>query len=204
MAAARANWRHETEVFRQGFRAVAGLDEAGCGPLAGPVVAAAVIVQRRRFRVRIDDSKRLTALQRERAYAVICERAHVGVGIASHDVIERVNIFQAARAAMQDALGALPHAPDFLLVDGRQPPLSDVPQRSIIHGDRLSISIACASIVAKVTRDRLMRFYDRLFPAYRFAQHKGYGTRTHLQALREHGPSPLHRRTFAPVAELLP
>ena len=182
---------------------VAGLDEAGRGPWAGPVVAAAVVLKRRRFRVRIDDSKRLTPLQRERAFHAIHEHADVGVGVASHAVIERDNILQATRRAMQDALQQLPHCPDCLLVDGRIPPLADIPQHNLVHGESQSLSIACASIVAKVTRDRLMHFYDRLFPAYRFAEHQGYGTPAHLSALRAHGPSPLHRFTFRPIAELL-
>ena len=202
MGAARENWRHEAEVLRQGFRAVAGLDEAGRGPWAGPVVAAAVIVKQRRFAVRIDDSKRLTPAQRERAYDAIAEQADIGVGVASHAVIDRENILQATRRAMQAAIRSLDRSPEFLLVDGRLPALGELPQRNLIHGELQSLSIACASIVAKVTRDRLMRFYDRLFPAYKFAEHKGYGTPTHLASLRAHGPSPLHRFSFRPVAEL--
>lgn len=203
MADARESWLHEGWAIRHGFRVVAGVDEAGCGPWAGPVVAAAVVVRRRRFRARIDDSKRLTALQRERAFAEIQARASIGIGLASHAAIDRDNIARAARCAMQDAIHALTESPDFLLVDGRTPALTPLPQRSLIHGERASLSIACASIVAKVTRDRLMTFYDRLFPVYRFASHKGYGTAEHRAALHAHGPSLLHRRTFRPVAELL-
>lgn len=199
----RASWRHEQEALRAGFRAIAGLDEAGRGPWAGPVVAAAVIVTRRRFRVRIDDSKRLTALQRERAYHAIREQADIGVGIASHALIERERIVEATRRAMQEAVAGLLQPPEFLLVDGRLPPLTHLPQRNLVHGESQSMSIACASIIAKVTRDRLMAFYDRLFPAYRFAKHKGYGTAAHRALLREHGPSPLHRISFRPIAELL-
>ena len=203
MAADRGNCRHEDVALRLGFRVVAGLDEAGRGPWAGPVVAAAVVLKRRRFRVRIDDSKRLTPLQRERAYAAIREQADVGVGLANHATIDRENILQATRLAMQEAIALLPQLPEFLLVDGRLPPLAAIQQRNLIHGETESLSIACASIIAKVTRDRLMRFYDRLFPVYRFAVHKGYGTSAHHALLREHGPSPLHRTTFRPIAELL-
>lgn len=203
MAAARANWRHEAEVLRQGFRVVAGLDEVGVGPWAGPVVAAAVVVRQRRFHVRIDDSKCLTALQRARAYDAICRQADIGVGIISHTIVDRENVLQATRRAMQEAILRLESSPEFLLVDGRLPSLGHLPQRNLVRGERQSLSIACASIIAKVTRDRLMQFYDRLFPQYGFAQHKGYGTRVHVASLRRHGPSPLHRLSYQPVAELL-
>lgn len=203
MGGAPANWRHETEALRAGFRAVAGLDEAGCGPWAGPVVAAAVVLRRRRFHVRIDDSKLLTPRQRERACEAIGDAADVGIGIVSHAIIDRDNILQAARRAMHEALLDLGCAPDFLLIDGRAAPWADLPHRTLVRGERQSLSIACASIVAKVMRDRLMRFYDRLFPEYGFAQHKGYGAPQHLASLRAHGPSPLHRLSFRPIAELL-
>ena len=148
------------------------MDEAGCGPWAGPVVAAAVILHRRDFSVRIDDSKRLTADAREAAYREILARARVGIGLASHEVIDRINIRQAARAAMAAAVARLNPAPEALLVDGTSPSLGLGEQINIVRGDRRSISIACASIVAKVVRDRIMRVYDRWFPGYAFGQHK--------------------------------
>ena len=202
LANPRRGWG-EAWAVRNGFRLIAGLDEAGRGPWAGPVVAAAVVLTRQRFHVRIDDSKRLTPRQREHAFEAIHAQADVGVGIASHTIIDRDNILQATRRAMQAAIAQLQHAPQFLLVDGPFKPLSDIPQRNLIHGESQSVSIACASIVAKVTRDRLMRFYDRLFPEYGFAGHKGYGTEAHLASLKMHGPSPLHRCSFRPIAELL-
>ncbi len=179
---------------------MAGVDEAGRGPWAGPVVAAAVLLRTSRLPVHVDDSKRLTARQRERAYAVICERAEVGVGIVASDTIDRVNILQATLLAMRHALEELPAPPDLTLVDGHLPLTAIGPCWPIVRGDQRSRVIACASIVAKVCRDRLMTFYHELFPAYAFNQHKGYGTLLHAARLARHGPCPLHRMTFRPVA----
>ena len=179
------------------------MDEAGRGPWAGPVVAAAVILSRRLPRVRIDDSKRLTPAQRERAYYAILEHARVGVGIVHAARIDAENIRQATLRAMEEAVAHLARRPDLVLVDGRDVPSVSVPCWPIIGGDRLSYPIACASIIAKVTRDSLMVFYHRLFPEYRFDAHKGYGTPAHRDALRLHGPSPLHRMSFRPLAASL-
>ena len=192
----------EARAHAQGFRLIAGVDEAGRGPWAGPVVAAAVILTRHRLPVRIDDSKRLTVRQRRRAYEVILRHAEVGVGILSADAIDRHNIRQATLQAMRDAIAGLPIQPDLVLVDGNDPPTCSITCWPIIGGDHLSYPIACASIVAKVLRDSLMVFYHRLFPSYPFHAHKGYGTLAHLQALRSCGPSALHRLSFAPVAAL--
>lgn len=190
---------------------IAGVDEAGCGPWAGPVVAAAVILPclpRRaqsaktgwHLGVRIDDSKRLTPRQREAAYQVILRRAHVGVGVLSPSEIDAHNILQATLCAMERAVADLPQAPKLILVDGlRTPPLS-IPCWPIVRGDQQHPAIACASIVAKVVRDALMRFYHRLFPHYGFDRHYGYGTAAHGDALRRWGPSLLHRMSFQPVA----
>ena len=193
-------------------RSVAGVDEAGRGPWAGPVVATAVILParltalgaggttRRLLPVRIDDSKRLSPRQRVLAYHIIMKQAIVGVGIVPADSIDADNILQATLQAMVKAVADLSIRPELVLVDGCDAPPIGLPCRPIIGGDRLSYPIACASIIAKVTRDRLMEFYHRLFPAYRFDRHKGYGTALHLHALRTYGPSALHRMTFAPVA----
>ncbi len=180
---------------------IAGVDEAGRGPWAGPVVAAAVVLRRRRLSVRIDDSKRLTASQRLRAFEAISENAEVGVGIVCAQEIDRRNILQATLLAMAEAIQQLPRVPKLVLVDGRDAPPSCIPCRPIVHGDQRSYVISCASIVAKVLRDRLMTFYDTLYPHYQFSRHKGYGTTLHRQALQMWGPCILHRLTFNPVAQ---
>lgn len=194
----------EQEARRCGYRRIAGVDEAGRGPLAGPVVAAAVILPGRCRLAGIDDSKQLSACERERLYAAILERAvGVGVGSAAPQEIDQVNILEATRLAMGRAVAAISPAPDFLLIDAVSLPHLDLPVRSIIKGDALSLSIAAASIVAKVTRDRLMAEYHQLYPHYNFLSHKGYGTEEHLACLSRYGPCPIHRLTFAPVVEVI-
>ncbi|BFU93826.1 MAG: Ribonuclease HII [Nitrospira sp.] len=194
----------ELEARRCGYRRIAGLDEAGRGPLAGPVVAAAVILPSRCRLVGVDDSKQLTETERNHLFILITQRAvAIGIGSASHEEIDRVNILEATRLAMYRAVAAVSPVPDCLLVDAVSLPGSTLPVRSIIKGDALSVSIAAASIVAKVTRDRLMAEYHALYPQYNFLSHKGYGTEEHRQRLAEHGPSAIHRRTFAPVAQVL-
>jgi ribonuclease HII len=195
-----AKWHHETAAQLAGHALVAGIDEAGRGPWAGPVVAAAVILTDTDFAVRIDDSKRLSARQRDRAYDAIMTQAHVGVGITSESTIDALNIVQATCVAMREAIAHVGVQPQYILVDGIIPQLTDITQQSIIHGEDASLSIACASIVAKVTRDRLMIQYDQQFPQYGFAKHKGYGTAAHRSSLQTYGPSPIHRRSFRPVA----
>ena len=178
---------------------IAGVDEAGRGPWAGPVVAAAVILRTGSLSVRIDDSKRLSARQRERAFRAILRQGDIGVGIACAEEIDQRNILQATLHAMAQALRELPEPPDLVLIDGTQTPPVSFPCQAIPHGDHLSYPISCASIVAKVLRDEMMRFYDRLYPHFSFHQHKGYGTQRHAEALERWGPSFLHRRSFEPV-----
>lgn len=179
-----------------GTRSVAGVDEAGRGPLAGPVVAAAVILPPDRFLPGVNDSKKLSEPERELLYFEITDGCDYGVGIAGPGEIDDVNILQATYLAMQRALGGLKNAPHFVLADAVTIPAIPFPQEGIIGGDALCACIAAASIVAKVTRDRLMRQYDSLYPQYGFANHKGYGTPDHLEALRLYGPCPIHRRSF--------
>lgn len=193
----------ESEARRCGYRRIAGLDEAGRGPLAGPVVAAAVILPVRVRLSGIADSKVLTESVRTELFEAIMLRAvSVGIGQASEQEIDRLNILEATRLAMSRALLRVEAAPDFLLLDAILLPNVPIPQRPIIKGDQLSLSVAAASIVAKVARDRLMEQYHRLYPQYNFLDHKGYGTPEHLRLLKVHGPSPIHRRTFAPVERI--
>ena len=192
----------ELEARRRGYRCIAGLDEAGRGPLAGPVVAAAVILPIRCRVVGIDDSKQVSASARACLYEVIVRRARA-VGVATVEEIDRLNILEATRLAMRRALASLTPPADCLLIDAVTLSQLAIPSRSIIKGDTVSISIAAASIVAKVTRDRMMAVYHQTYPDYNFLSHKGYGTEEHLQRLAQHGPCAIHRRTFAPVAQLL-
>ncbi len=183
---------------------IAGLDEAGRGPLAGPVVAAAVILPENCLIEGVTDSKKLTDRQRARFYAVICEHAVAyGIGFADERTIDEVNIYQATIIAMERALKELSTPPDHLLLDAITLPRVPLPQQAIIKGDCRSHSIAAASILAKVTRDRFMCDLHERHPQYNFGKHKGYGTREHLELLRKHGPCEAHRRSFEPVAALL-
>jgi ribonuclease HII len=192
----------EEMAARRGYRRVAGVDEAGRGPLAGPVVAAAVILRPGNHIAGVMDSKKLTEVRREVLFDAILEQAlAVGVGIADHDLIDRINILQATLQAMRQAVADLALPPDYLLIDGISTIPVTVPQKTIKKGDSASLSIAAASIVAKVTRDRLMVEYDRQFPGYGFAAHKGYGCASHLEAIAHFGPCAIHRRTFRGVKE---
>lgn len=199
---------HERALWRQGLRFVAGVDEVGRGPLAGPVVAAAVVLPPRcRFSWlrEVRDSKLLTASRREKLAAVIREKAvAVGVGIEPSERIDEIGIAPAGRAAMVAAVSALAPAAEYALIDAFALPDLCVPYEAIIDGDALCTSIAAASIVAKVERDRIMAGYDALYPGYGFAQNKGYSTARHLDALLRLGPCPIHRRSFAPVASCFP
>jgi ribonuclease HII len=187
---------------RRGYRAVAGIDEAGRGPLAGPVVAAAVILHPDTTMPGVTDSKKLSEAKREALFDRIVTQARgVGVGIADHLLIDRINILQATLHAMRQAVEKLAIPPDFLLIDGISTISMNIPQRTIKKGDSASLSIAAASIIAKVTRDRLMIEYEREFPGYGFALHKGYGCASHLLAIARLGPSPIHRKTFRGVKE---
>lgn len=205
----------ERQSYRRGYRCIAGFDEAGRGPLAGPVVAAAVVLPRGFSHPEVKDSKLLTAEQRDKLAGMLRESAlSWGVGFVEVDEIDRINILQASLLAMAKAFRALRPRPDCLLIDGHQtipvqffklqasapPPY----QRTVVKGDQLCISIAAASILAKVARDAIMAELDRSFPEYGFASHKGYTCDAHLDALRRLGPSPIHRRSFRPVRDLCP
>ena len=195
----------EVEAARQGYRCVAGVDEAGRGPLAGPVVAAAVILPDGLILPGVDDSKKLSPELRDELFDIISyEALAVGVGVGDHELVDRINILQATLSAMRDAILCLDRRPDFLLIDGISCLPMNIAQRTIKKGDSLSYSIAAASIIAKVTRDRLMVQYDTLYPGYGFAAHKGYGAASHLAAIAQLGPSPIHRKTFRGVKEHLP
>jgi ribonuclease HII len=187
----------EKKYWAHGIRRIAGVDEAGRGPLAGPVVAAAVIFERDTIIDGVNDSKKLTEKKRETLFHSIHEQAvSVGIGIVSHEVIDRINILQASFLAMNKALSALSVRPEQLLVDGNFFRHELFPVENIVKGDSLSHSIAAASIIAKVTRDALMVELDEQYPRYGFAQHKGYGTAAHIEAIRLYGYSPIHRRSF--------
>ncbi len=195
-------WTFERRARARGFLAVAGVDEAGRGPLAGPVVSAAVILPSDFPVEGVADSKKLSPARRDGLFDEIRRHAS-GVAVAAVDAgeIDRINILRAALKSMAMAVDGLETAADFLLVDGDRPAPHQCPQETIVGGDGLSISIAAASIVAKVTRDRLMAEYDARYPDYGFARHKGYGTAAHREAIRRSGPCPLHRRTFKGVRE---
>jgi Ribonuclease HII len=197
----------EMALFTQGYSFIAGLDEAGRGCLAGPVVAGAVILPRGEDTLAVfagvNDSKKLTPLARDRYYDLIMQHAlAVSVGIGSVSIIDTRNILQATKYAMGQAIAQLSPAPDALLLDALYLPKIALPQRSIIKGDARCLSIAAASIIAKVTRDRIMLELHKEYPQYGFDQHKGYGTPAHLEALHTYGATPHHRRSFAPVGEL--
>ena len=206
---AKPSLAEEMALCAQGYRLIAGLDEAGRGAWAGPVVAAAVILPLDRPRLAeelagVRDSKQLTPGKRERLYRVIEEVAlSVGLGIVPPDAIDEIGIVPATRLAMREAIAQLSPVPDFLLVDFLRLPALSIPQKSITGGDALCLSIAAASIVAKVRRDRLMVELDARYPGYGFARHKGYGTQEHRQALAHLGPSPVHRLSFAPMKEMV-
>ncbi len=192
----------ERQARSRGFRAVAGVDEAGRGPLAGPVVAAAVILPETFDLPGLTDSKQLSAVARERLYPLIRAQAlAVGVGVGRTAEVDRVNILQATLLSMVRAVERLSIPPDYLLVDGINPVPLPLPQQTLKKGDSRSLSIAAASVVAKVLRDRIMVAYDRIYPGYGLAGHKGYGSAQHRRAIAELGPSPCHRRTFAGVRE---
>ncbi len=192
------------KLWEGGFKYVAGVDEAGRGPLAGPVVAAAVILSPDGIPPGIDDSKKLSARARARAFEEIAGMAvSMGVGISSPGAIDRMNILQASLHAMRRAVESLDVRPDCIIVDGRQVPDIDVPALAVVRGDSRCASVAAASIVAKVVRDRIMEELDAVYPCYCFRQNKGYGTSAHLDALRIHGPTRVHRFTFGPVERSL-
>ncbi len=193
----------ENELYNQGVTYIAGVDEAGRGPLAGPVFAAAVILKKGATFQYVDDSKKLSEKQRLLALEEIKANAlAIGIGISSVEEIDQINIYRASREAMLSAIHQLKIKPEFLLVDA-MPMEIDIPMRSIIKGDAQSVSIAAASIIAKTTRDAYMVEMDKLFPEYNFKQHKGYGTKEHIEAITKFGITPIHRRTYEPVKSIL-
>ncbi|MGI6669380.1 MAG: ribonuclease HII [Acetivibrionales bacterium] len=189
--------RYEKEAYLKGFRYVAGIDEAGRGPLAGPVVAACVMLPEGCFIEGLKDSKKLSASKREKLYDIIMDKAvSVGTGIVDEKYIDSMNILNATKLAMKKAVEQVKPKPDLLLIDAIRLPDVDILQVPITKGDSLSISIAAASIIAKVTRDRLIEEADSLYPAYGFKKHKGYGTAEHIKAIRKYGICPIHRISF--------
>ncbi len=188
----------EAELIAQGLT-VCGVDEAGRGPWAGPVVAAAVILDPRHIPKGVNDSKKLTEARREALFDPIMASAIVGVGIISAARIDEINILKATYEAMRAAVSALSQIPSFALIDGNRVPPLACPCETMIEGDGKSLSIAAASVIAKVTRDRIMHALDRQYPDYLFAAHKGYGTAAHTAALTRFGPCPEHRKSFAPI-----
>jgi len=190
----------EDRFYAEGIKQIAGVDEAGRGSLAGPVVAASVILPQKIQIPGLKDSKQLTAEQRDRFYDVIREKCLAwAVGIIGPEEIDRINILQASLKAMKHAVGELSIRPQMLLIDGPHPIRSSIPQKTLKKGDARSLSIAAASVIAKVTRDRLMVEFGHHYPAFSFPIHKGYGTELHLKELATHGPTPIHRMTFAPL-----
>lgn len=214
---AKPNFEYENKLTAAGFSKICGIDEVGRGPLAGPVVAAAIMISGELFKdlskfKGVNDSKKLSAKSREKWYEILAKHEKIkwGIGIISEKVIDKINILEAAKLAMAEAIkNLIRHSakqPDYLLIDGNFI-LDDFPninQKSIIKGDAKSISIAAASIIAKVTRDRMMRRFHEDYPEYGFDKHKGYGTRLHCEMIRKYGPCPIHRRSFEPIKSLTP
>ncbi|MBO6047155.1 MAG: ribonuclease HII [Erysipelotrichaceae bacterium] len=194
---------YEREARQQGYNVIIGLDEAGRGPLAGPLTVAGVIFPEGYYDERINDSKQLTEGKREELYDIIVENALAySIEVLSVEEVDRLNVYQASKEGMLRIIRRIVPAPDYALTDAM--PLGDaIPHEAIIKGDALSMSIGAASILAKVTRDRLMKQYDELYPEYGFAKHKGYGTKAHLEALKTYGATPIHRRSFKPVKDVL-
>jgi len=194
----------EKMYYGRGYHRIAGVDEAGRGPLAGPVVAAAVILPKEGIEEKLFDSKKISSKKREYLYeTILAEAQGVGLGIIGQEEIDRLNILQATLKAMASAIGSLPTPPDFILIDGLQGVSLPIPQKPIRKGDQLCNSVAAASIIAKVTRDRMMLECHQKYPQYNFARHKGYGTKEHRRAIEKFGVCELHRKTFRGVKEYL-
>ena len=187
----------EKQLHQKGYAKVAGVDEAGRGPLCGPVVAAAVILPDNCYIEGLNDSKKLTEKKREKLYDVIINEALAyGIGISDVDVIEKINILNATKEAMKQAVSKLKVKPDYVIIDGNQVIDINIPKHAVVSGDSKSQSIAAASILAKVTRDRMIIELDKKYPQYGFAKHKGYGTKAHIEAIKEHGLCEIHRPSF--------
>jgi len=200
--------KEEQNLFALGYKLIGGLDEAGRGPLAGPVAAACVICKydheiSPELIKEVKDSKKLSEKKREKLFGLIYENVfEVGIGTCDQETIDRINILEATFLAMKKAIGALKNKPEFIVLDGKFPlPNTSLKQKAIIGGDNLVFSIAAASIIAKVTRDRIMYKYHEQYPVYGFDKHKGYGTAFHMEQLLKYGPSPIHRKSFAPVSD---
>lgn len=193
--------QYEKNLYQQGFQRIAGIDEAGRGPLAGPVVAAACILPPSYSLPYLNDSKQLTPKVRRALFEILINDPLIsyGIGIIDSEEIDRVNIYQATKLAMVQAVQQLPIVPDYLLIDAMSLESQSIPFLKIIKGDELSLSIAAASVIAKETRDRMMEQYHEQWPCYGFFQHKGYGTKKHVEAIHVFGPCPIHRRTFEPI-----
>ena len=187
----------ENELKEKGYKTIAGIDEAGRGPLCGPVVAACVILKEDAYIEGLNDSKKLTEKKREALYDVIIQNSVAwGVGISDVDIIEEVNILNATKIAMKTALESLEVKPDYVLIDGNQLINTDIAEEAVVSGDSKSLSIAAASVIAKVTRDRMIIEQDKLYPEYGFAKHKGYGTKAHIEAIKKYGLCKIHRPSF--------
>ena len=187
----------EESLYDEGYEYICGIDEAGRGPLCGPVVAAAVILPKHGCIEGVNDSKKISEKKREKLYDDIMKGAiAVGIGISDVDVIEKVNILNATKIAMKKAVESLSIKPDYVLIDGNQKIDIDILQETVVSGDAKSESIASASIIAKVTRDRMLRKFDEMYPEYGFAKHKGYGTKAHIEAIKKYGLTPIHRKSF--------
>ena len=187
----------EEDALKKGYKCIAGIDEAGRGPLAGPVVAACVVIPKGTFIEGLNDSKKLSPQKREELYSIIlnCALAY-GIGTVDEKTIDSINILNAARKAMEEAVSSLKIRPDLLLIDAEKLKNVNIKQIPIVKGDEKSVSIAAASIVAKVTRDRIVKDMDSIYPHYGFSRHKGYGTKEHIEAIKNHGICPIHRRSF--------
>ena len=201
----RCGFRHERRLRAVGFTSIAGIDEAGRGALAGPVVAAAVVLPEKFKHKRLNDSKQLLPERRQEIYGELTNNTAIcwSIGVVDSVEIDEINILRATHKAMRAAIAALNALPDHALIDGRPVYPFPLPQTAVIDGDCYSLSIAAASVIAKVTRDTMMREFCARFPEYCFSQHKGYGTELHLTKLHAHGPCPIHRRSFEPVAQPL-
>lgn len=190
-------WTRENELIKSGYKLICGVDEAGRGPLAGPVFAAAVILPEGEIIEGINDSKKLTPKRREELYDIICEKAVAWASASANEkVIDDINILNATFLAMKNAVEKLSRKPSFVLVDGNRLPDISIPSEAVVKGDSKSINIAAASIIAKVERDRYITEMAKLYPEYGFDKHKGYGTKAHTDAILKYGPSPIHRKTF--------
>ena len=195
--------RYEQALYQQSFTKIAGIDEVGRGPLAGPVIAAAVILPQNIKIIGLNDSKKIPKAKHQQIYESVCSKAlAIGIGLVSSEVIDRVNIYEATKLAMIEAVSKLHPAPDYLLIDAMQLAI-ELPQKSIIKGDANSASIAAASIIAKVTRDQIMADYAKEYPEYGFEHNAGYGTQAHLAAIEKYGILPIHRRSFEPIKSML-